>query len=770
VEDALLNFDCLFAGRPLTVSLALLSALMLTSGTTGAQITPAPATAKKPFTIEAIYAPPAPGSRPPSGLQWSPDGTRLSYIQPGEKGGQESLASFDAATGKSSTLIPAEKLAALVPSTSKLKDDRQRESRARFGVSDYQWAPDSKELLFDALGQLWLYDLAGGKGRQLTRSDEPSSDPKFSPDGRYVSYLRAHDLYVRPVAADANELRLTHGGNASLLNGEVDWLYSEELDVRSNYFWSPDSRDLLYLQTDESPVPQYPIVNWMATHPETDQERYPKAGDPNPRVRLFLTALKGRTHEIALPLGEGDYIPRFGWVRPGLAWAMVLNRAQNQQDLYFIDAHSGHSRRVLRESEAAYIELHDPMGRNAHQGIRFLDHSDEFLWLSWRDGFTHIYLYGFHADRALDEDALLERQLDAGPYQVGNLTALDEPGRTVYFTANKNDDRSEQLFRVSLNGGAVEQVTCQPGTHSAVMSEDARHYVDTFSTLTAPPRMNLCATAGECHELWASHAWDDYDTLTPQFVDFKAVDGTVLHGVLLLPSAGAATEKNGRVPLILNPYGGPQAQVVRDSARVMDGFDQVLAHRGFAVLKVDNRGMGNRGRAFALAANRHLGEVELTDQLAALDQALARFPQLDATRVGFWGWSYGGFMTGYTMTHSVRFKAGVSVAPVTDWHLYDSTYTERYMGLPKENEGEYQATSIVNAAPRLSGRLLLVHGTSDDNVHLQNSIQFINAMVNAGRPFDLQLYPGKTHGIAGPQARTHLFNRILWHFEQYLAN
>ena len=763
------NNRCLFAAPLALVSVfALFSVSALAqSALSASAAAPAP---KKPYTIEALYATPAPGSRPPSGLQWSPDGKRLSYIQPGEKGGQESLAYYDAATGQSATLIPAEKLAGLVPSTSKLKDDRQRENRARFGVADYQWAPDSKALLFDALGQLWLYDLAASKGHQLTRSDEPSSDPKFSPDGSYLSYLRGHDIYVRPVAAEAKESRLTHGGNAALLNGEVDWLYNEELDVRSNYFWSPDSRALLYLQTDESPVPQYPIVNWIPTHPETDQERYPNAGDPNPRVHLFLTSIKGHTRQIALPLAEGDYIPRFGWVRPGLAWAMVLNRAQNQQELYLIDAQSGRSRRVLHETDTAYIELHDPMGRNLHQGVRFLDGSDEFLWLSWRDGFTHIYLYSFHAATALTEDAKLERQLEAGPYEVGNLSGFDEPHRTVYFTANIGDDRTEQLFRVPLSGGPVEAVTHQAGTHSVVLSEDTTHYVDTYSALTTAPRMSLCATAGTCHELWSSHAWDDYDALVPQFVDFKAADGTLLRGVLLLPPAGVATEKSGKVPVILNPYGGPHAQSVRDGSHTVDGFDQVLAHRGFAVLKVDNRGMGNRGRAFAVAAHRHLGEVELADQLAALDQALALFPRLDETRVGFWGWSYGGFMTGYALTHSQRFKAGVSVAPVTDWHLYDSTYTERYMGLPKENEGEYQATSVVNAAPRLIGRLLLVHGTSDDNVHMQNSIQFINAMVNAGRPFDLQLYPGKTHGIAGQQARTHLFHRILWHFEQNLAN
>jgi len=252
-------------------------------------------------------------------------------------------------------------------------------------------------------------------------------------------------------------------------------------------------------------------------------------------------------------------------------------------------------------------------------------------------------------------------------------------------------------------------------------------------------------------------------------VDFRAQDGQVLHGVILLPPPGVATEVNGKVPLILNPYGGPHGQSVRDSAHTVDPFDQVLAHHGFAVLKLDNRGMGNRGRKFAMVAFHHLGEVELTDNLAALDQALARFPQLDGTRLGWWGWSYGGSMTAYALTHSDRFKAGISVAPVTDWRNYDSTYTERYMGLPRDNAEQYDRTSIVKSASKLNGRLLLVHGTSDDNVHMQNSIQFINAMINAGRPFDLQIYPGKTHGIAGPQARTHLFDRMLWQWEQYLA-
>ena len=725
--------------------------------------------AKRQYTVEVIFGSAAADAHPPSGTQWSPDGAKLTYIQPGAAGEQESLYYFDPASGKSSQLIAADKLAALVPSTGKLKDDRQRENRARFGVAEYQWAPDSKSLLFDALGQLWLFDLASNRGRQLTNASEPSSDPKFSPNGKFLSYVRAHNLYLRPILA-GKEIALTHGKDETLLNGELDWLYSEELDVRSNYFWSPDSSQILYLQTNEASVPQYPIVDWIPDHPETDQERYPNAGDPNPTVKLMLTGLDGRAREIDLGLkneGKGDYyIPRFGWVRPGLAWAMVLNRLQNQQDLYFIDTRTGKSRLALHESDPNYIELHDAMGRGEHQGLRFLDSSDEFLWLSWRDGFTHVYLYSFSSGNPLAGPAKLERQLEKGPYEVNNLLGVDESKRILYIEANKSDDRAENAFAVPLSGGEAVSLTPQPGVHTISMTANAKCFVDTYSSLTAQPRMQICAVGGLCSEVWASHAWDGYDTLTPQFVDFKAEDGELLHGVILLPPAA---EINGKVPLILNPYGGPHGQSVLDSAHTMDSFDQVLAHRGFAILKVDNRGMGNRGRTFAMATFHHLGDVELADNLTALDQALARFPQLDANRIGWWGWSYGGTMTGYALTHSTRFKTGISVSPVTDWRNYDSTYTERYMGLPSANAEQYDKSSVVKSAARLSGRLLLVHGTSDDNVHMQNSIQFINAMIDAGRPFDLQLYPGKTHGIGGQAARVHLFNRMLWQWEQYLA-
>ena len=284
-----------------------------------------------------------------------------------------------------------------------------------------------------------------------------------------------------------------------------------------------------------------------------------------------------------------------------------------------------------------------------------------------------------------------------------------------------------------------------------------------------PPRLSFCKVGGTCSTIWESRAVSSYDLIEPRALELKAADGqTTLYAYLLLPP-GAEQGAKSTVPVILNPYGGPGGQVVRDTwGGSTFLFHNIMARRGFAILQVDNRGMGNRGRAFATPVLHHLGKVELEDQLAALDQVLKQFPALDPNRVGWWGWSYGGYMTLYAMTHTDRVKAGVSVAPVSDWRDYDSTYTERYMGLPKDNASGYAESAPVNAAKMLAGRLLEVHGTSDDNVHLQNTMQMLRAMINAGKQFDLQLYPGKTHGISGAADRTQLYHRIQHQFEQYL--
>jgi len=736
--------------------------------------TPPPEAAKQ-LTIEDIFADGGINGRVPEGVNWSPDSSKVSYVERDDSGDHGTLYYIDLATGKPAVLVSSEKLNALAPAASSIKDERQKEAVQRYSVAAYHWAPDSKHLLFDANGQLWYYSLDTATAVEITSSADGASDPKFSPDGTRLAYLRKHDLYVRDVKRGQEEA-LTRDGNDNLLNGEVDWVYREELYSRSNYFWSPDGRSIAFLQMNQKDVPVYPITDWIPTHPTVDMQKYPKAGDPNPLVRIgIVPSTGGKVKWISagggkdgsLPLGNDPnvLIPRFGWVRDGLLWAMVLNRVQDRLDIYFVDVQSGKSQRILSETTDAWIDMHPEID------FELLSSGDRFLWTSWRDGHYHIYLYQFDKQNPPAGEAKPVAQLTKGDWEVESINAVDEAAGVVYFTANEGDWRQANVFSVGLDGKNLHRVSKENGTHSPNFGPaKTKSYVDTYSALTTPPSMSLCKTDGVCTPFWQSRSVDAYHLKAPKLVEFTSADGTTkLLGTLLVPDGGPMMA-NGKAPLILNPYGGPAAQYVRDAwSNDRQLFDQVLARQGFAILKVDNRGMANRGKAFALPIKHNLGPVELDDQMAALKQALQQYPQLDGSRVGFWGWSYGGYFTLYTMEKTDVFKAGISVAPVTDWRNYDSIYTERYMGLPSDNEDGYHKSSPVNFAGDLHGRLLEVHGTSDDNVHLQNTMQMVNAFINSGKQFELMLYPRKTHSIAGKATRTDLFHRIEDHFEKNLA-
>ena len=727
------------------------------------------------LTIEAIYADGGLLGRGPEAVQWSPDGSKVSYVQRDDSGEHGALHYIDLATGKPAVLVSSEKLSSLAPPASSIKDERQKEAATRYSVAAYHWSPDSKHLLFDSLGQLWFYSLESGTAVQVTLSSDPVTDPKFSPDGERLAYLRKHDLYVRDLKRGQEEA-LTRDGNDNMLNGEVDWVYREELYSRSNYFWSPDGHSIAFLQMNEKDVPTYPITDWIPTHPTVDMEKYPKAGDPNPLVRIGVVGAgggkvkwiaAGSARDGELPLGNDPnvLVPRFGWVRDGLLWAMALNRLQNRLDIYFVDVQSGKSKRVLTETTDAWIDMHPEID------FELLSSGDRFLWTSWRDGHVHIYLYQFDKQNPLANEAKQVAQVTSGDWEVESVNAVDESQGLVYFTGNQGDWRQANVFAVGLDGKNLHRVSKENGTHGANFGPTkAKSYVDAYSALMTPPRMSLCTTDGTCTPFWQSRGVDAYNLIAPKPVDFTAADGTTkLLGTLLLPEGGPMVA-NGKAPLIVNPYGGPGAQSVRDAwGGTTFLFDQILARRGFAVLQVDNRGMANRGKAFAISLKHNFGENEFNDQIASVKQALQQFPQLDGSRMGFWGWSYGGYFTLYTMEKTDLFKTGVSVAPVTDWRNYDSIYTERYMGLPSDNEEGYHKSSPVNFAADLHGSLLEVHGTSDDNVHMQNTIQMVNAFINSGKQFQLMLYPRKTHGIAGKPARSHLFHMIQDHFEKNLA-
>jgi dipeptidyl-peptidase 4 len=738
----------------LIVCFALLAVIFgVASATARAQTAPT-----KPLTIETIYQTGGLGGRGPETTEWSPDGTKLTFVQRDEKGEQGELWYVDSTTGEKKVLVSAAKLASLDPDVNKVKNEREKERRTRYHVAAYLWAPDSKHLIFDSQGQLWLYDLGSETAVQFTSAGDPSGDPKFSPDGGHVAYVRKHNLYVRPVSGKS-EKALTKDTGENLFNGDIDWVYAEELGVRSNYFWSPDSKEIAFLHMDETKVPIYPITDWMPTHPGVDNEKYPKVGDPNPVVKLGVAdADKGKVRWISLTSDEEAYIPRFGWVKEGVIWAALVNRTQDKMEMFFIDAKTGKSRMVFSDTTPGSWMDFETIE------IPFLKNSGGFLWRSWRDGNTHIYFYTFDKQNPMAADAKLERQLEKGDYEVLGIEGVDEAAGTVFFSANKDDPRQVHIFSVQLDGSGFKALTTEEGMHIGNFSDDAKHYTHMYLGPEKSPSIVLCAVGGACNPVWqAKNAIAEYGLRAPKYLEFKADDGTVLYGRLLLPPDGTAT---GKIPLIINIYGGPAAQMVRKSTP--DPFDEILARKGFAVFAVDNRGTPGRDRKFQTAIRHEFGAVELKDQLTALDQLLAQYPQLDKDRIAIWGWSNGGSMTLYAMTHSDRFRAGVAVAPVTDQRNYDTIYTERYMGLLKDDKDGYEQSDVMTSADKLHGALLLVHGTSDDNVHFQNSIQMIDALIKAGKQFRLMIYPNKTHSIAGKDARVHLFTMIEEHFEREL--
>jgi len=731
---------------------------------------------QKPLTVEAIFAHGPLVPRAPETLAWSPDGKHLTYLDGGE------LMDVDPVTGKVHVMVSAAKMASLDGSHD---SERDRDHRERYSMAAYLWAPDSTHLLFDANGPLWLYDLQNGTGVQIGFTGTASGDdPKFSPDGSCVSFIRDHSLSVihlrdprmpavvvtpAPSASNGKEQPWASKGQ-SILNGEVDWVYEEELDTRSNYFWSPDSKSLAYLEMNETAVPQYPLTDWIPNHVQVDWQRYPQPGDANPEVRVGVVSAKGgKTTWMNIPIQPGDYIPRFGWVNRNTLWIETVSRDHKDRGLYFVGTQYGDARKMLEVGDDKFLD--EDYDVAVGDGVVVLS--------SWSDGHTHLYLYSYNQAVPLATDAKLEKQLTKGDFEVGDVYGVDPARKVVTYASNEGNPLEQQIWEVSFKGER-KQLSAGAGFHDAAFAPGGSTFADKYSTRATTPVFRIChgsdiaeadvghtgpASARNCRVFWQTHALDSYQVRLPQPLEVKAHDGTTLYATLLMPpgSSNPAT-----VPLIVNPYGGPHGQEVVNQWKDDLLFDNVLAEHGFAVLRADNRGMGSRSRAFAQAAFRNFGPVQLEDQLTAVDAALNQFPQLDPRRLGWWGWSWGGTFTLYAMTHSDRFLAGVSVAPVTDWRNYDSIYTERYLGTPAENADGYRDFSVVNSAAHLKGRLLIAHGTGDDNVHIENTVQFVQKLIEAGEPYDLQIYPRKTHSLSGDDVRTSLYNRILAQFELYL--
>ncbi|MGO9940458.1 MAG: alpha/beta fold hydrolase [Terracidiphilus sp.] len=703
-----------------------------------------------PLTVEKIFAHGPLIGQLPEDVEWSPDGQHLTYLDGGE------LIDLDPGSGKPHVMVSRSKITSVQGAPASEQD---RDHRTRYGMAAYHWAPDSKHLLFDANGRLWMYDPRNGTGVELASTGQASGDdPKFSPNGENISFIRNHSLaVVRLKDSGTPTTIVAPAPNESTLNGEVDWVYEEELDVRSNYFWSPDSKSLAFLQMNEADVPLYPITDWIPTHAGVVLQHYPQAGDPNPTVRIGVVGAQGgKIYWVKLPIKAGqDYVPRFGWVDRKTIWAEVLTRDHKHRTFYFADlSKDGNVHQVLDLADDKFLD----------ENYSVTVEDGRIVLTNWSDGHNHIYLYSYDRNDPAAATAKLEKQLTTGDFEVAEVSMVDFRHSLVYYTSNENNVQQQQVWQVSFTGER-KQLSSGPGNHQANFSPIGVSFVDKYSSRLDPPSLQLCHAPEKCQTFWSTHALDPYVLRAPESLQVKAHDGTTLFATLLLP-AGASDPAS--VPLIVNPYGGPGPQEVADKWADDLLFDELLAEHGFAVLHADNRGTGMRGRNFAQAAYQNFGPLQLEDQLTVVDAALAQYPQLDPKRLGWWGWSWGGTFTLYALSHSDHFRAGVSVAPVTDWRNYDSIYTERYMGLPSEFASGYKDFSVVNSASNLKGHLLIAHGTGDDNVHFENTVQYIQKLIEFGIPYDLQIYPRKTHSITGSDVRTHLYKRILAHFEQYL--
>lgn len=695
---------------------------------------------KRPVTLDDVdrFA-----ARPSPAPVWSPDGSKFAYeaaeriylyeISNREAKEVAPLAPLNAAAAKGDPAAPFA-----------WENRRVREARL-------QWTPDGARLLVLASGDLFLMEAPSGKWRQLTSTAAAERDPKISPDGKWVAFRRGNELFVLDLAS-LKERRLTHDATETLWNARLDWVYPEELDLGTAYWWSPDSKALAYLQFDVSRQMVYPHGDLQPAIPVFEPQRYPKAGTPNADVRLgVVPAAGGQTRWMDVGETREALLGRVTWT-PDAQSLLVqrLNRVQNRLDLLLVKAASGAARLLLRET--------DPYWVNLTSDLRVFADSRRFLWSSERSGFRRLYLY--------EMDGKLQRQLTSGEWEVTEVVCLDEPGGWVYYLSTEESPLEQRLYRVALDGSGRRLITAEEGVHRVSMSPTCAHFTDSYGSLREPTRRVLRqADGGLVAELEAPDRKpiEELELLPVEIVPVRTPDGETLYARLIRP---AGWEKGRLYPAIVMVYGGPHSQAVQNSWRGAS-FEQALAHRGFAVWQLDNRGSAGRGHAWESKLFRRLGKQELEDQLLGL-QRLIDMGFVDPKRVGIHGWSYGGFMTLYAMLHAPEvFRAGVAGAPVTDWRNYDTIYTERYLGLPQDNPKGYRESSPVHFAANLKGRLMLIHNYQDDNVLFQNTFQMMVALQRAGKPFDLMLYPQKTHGVTGAFQR-HMRETILSFFEREL--
>ncbi len=593
----------------------------------------------------------------------------------------------------------------------------------------------------------YLYDIQTKKlSKILTQVQEPT----FSPDGKRIAYVQENNLFIYDFSTAKPRQITSDGKKNSIINGVTDWVYEEEFAFVRAYDWSADGKMIAYIRFDETEVPEFSMsVFAKELYPKTETFKYPKAGEKNAEVSLHICeAATGIVRNVNLENYSDFYIPRIKWTSdPKQLSVQVINRHQNDLDLLFVDGTTGKSKVILEEKDKAYVDITD--------NLTFLK-DNSFIWTSEKDGFNHIYHY--------DKSGKLKNQVTKGNWEVTNYYGFDEKSNTIFYQSVENGSINRDVYRIGLNGKSKLRLTSKTGTNRATFSPDYNYFINAFSSATQPTvyTLNDAKTGKEIQTIVENDALakklESYNLPTKEFFVLTTPKGIQLNAWIIKPKT---MDPGKKYPVLMYQYSGPGSQKVANSWNSSDDYwAMMLAQNGYIVACVDGRGTGFKGAEFKKVTQNDLGKLEVEDQIEAA-KVIGQYPYVDKSRIGIFGWSYGGFMAlNCILKGNDVFKTAIAVAPVTNWRFYDTVYTERYLQTPQENKAGYDDNSPINYADKLKGNLLLIHGSGDDNVHVQNTMQMMEALIQANKQFDSQIYPDKAHGISGGKTRIQLYNKM----------
>lgn len=622
-------------------------------------------------------------------------------------------------------------------------------------IDSYQFSSDETKVLIatetesiyrhSSKGIYYLYDTKTKRFNKL--SDDKIRYATLSPKGTQVAYVANNNLFLYDLES-YNTTAVTNDGKYNhIINGGLDWVYEEEFGFAKGFFWSPEGNHIAYYKFDESQVAEFSMdVYGNGLYPKQDVFKYPKAGEKNAEVEVWIYQVEAKKNIQVLKDIEYEYIPRIKWTKQDHEVVVFsMNRLQNDLRLNKVNAQTGESTLLYEEKDDAYVEITDD--------IRFFENGN-FIWTSDKSGYNHIYL--------MDAKGKEKRQITKGNWDVSSFYGINEEKGILYYQSSEVHPTERNVYSINLKGKGKKNLTPEKGTTSASFSESFDYFFSTFSNSETPTQVNLRNSTGNVvREIVTNDrtkaALKDYGVQPKEFMSFTTASGIELNAWMIKP---ADFDENKEYPLFMFVYGGPGSQMVTNA---YDGFNgmwfQMLAQKGYIVVAVDNRGTGARGRDFKKITYNDLGKYEVIDQIESA-KYLGSLPYIDENRIGIWGWSYGGYMSSNCIFRDEVFKAAIAVAPVTNWKFYDSIYTERYNGLPQDNDAGYEDNSPINHVSGLKGKYLLVHGSADDNVHVQNTMRLVEALVQADKQFDLFIYPDKNHGIYGGNTRAHLYTKM----------